>query len=504
MPPVVSLDWTHHPMTVVTRFAPSPTGFLHIGGARTAIFNRLFARRHGGKFLLRIEDTDLARSTREAVDAILDGMSWLGLEADEPPLMQSQRAERHADIAHQMVAAGTAYRCYASPADLDARRAALEALRADYAAARASDPPDPALVSDLRSRLDTLSQGYRSPWRDGAEAPSADAPFVVRLRMPAGEPIAFRDHVQGDLRFDPATLDDLVLLRADGTPTYMLAVVVDDHDMGVTHVIRGDDHLTNAARQIPIYRANGWAIPAFAHLPMIHGDDGAKLSKRHGALAVQAYRDMGYLPEGVCAYLMRLGWSPGHDDVISMADAVPLFDLDRLGASPSRLDLKKLASVNAHFLRQADPARLLASLEAIAANAGEAFDAVMAARVAAALPTLVERASTLNELLEATRFLRDPSDAAFSAAATAKGVDTLAGVRAALDQAPWDGPSLSEALSSHAAATGLGMGRFGPALRAALSGGHPSPDLTTILFALGRAETLRRIDRVLGKSTPGD
>ena len=321
-------------MTVVTRFAPSPTGFLHIGGARTALFNWLFARHHGGTFLLRIEDTDRARSTEAAVEAILDGLKWLELDWDGDAVSQFQRRDRHAEVAHQMMAAGHAYRCYASPEELEAMRAEQKA---------AGQP-----------------MRYDGRWRDRdpAEAPAGISP-VIRLKAPQEGETVLADHVQGEVRVQNAQLDDMVLLRADGTPTYMLSVVVDDHDMNVTHVIRGDDHLTNTFRQIQIYRAMGWDLPQFAHIPLIHGADGAKLSKRHGALGVDAYRDMGYLPEAVRNYLLRLGWGHGDDEIISTEQAIEWFDLGGIGRSPSRFDFAKLDNLNAHYMRLADDARLV-------------------------------------------------------------------------------------------------------------------------------------------------
>ena len=322
--------------TVVTRFAPSPTGYLHIGGARTALFNWLYARHFGGKFLLRIEDTDRARSTQGAIDAILDGMRWLGLDWDGPEVFQFARAARHAEVANALLAAGHAYRCYATPED-------LEAMRAEQ---RANKQP-------LR---------YDGRWRDRNDTP--DLPFVIRFRAPRGGETTIEDRVQGSVTVANDELDDMVLLRSDGTPTYMLSVVVDDHDMGVTHVIRGDDHLNNAFRQLAMIRAcretmGGWPDPIYAHVPLIHGSDGAKLSKRHGALGVEAYRDdMGILPEALCNYLLRLGWGHGDDEIIGRDQAIAWFDIDAVGRSPSRFDIKKLENINGHYLREADDLRL--------------------------------------------------------------------------------------------------------------------------------------------------
>ena len=319
-------------MSVITRFAPSPTGMLHIGGARTALFNYLFAKRHNGKFLLRIEDTDRARSSDEATAAILEGMEWLGLTPDAPPVMQFDQAARHTEIALDMIA----------------RRNLGEEKRQAAKADGVSEDAKAALLAEANELL----APYRSPWRDGAPAPSEDAPYTVRLRAPDGGDRILEDGVQGRVTIQASELDDMILLRADGTPTYMLAVVVDDHDMGVTHVIRGDDHLRNAFRQIPIYEAMGWDIPKFAHVSLIHGPDGAKLSKRHGALSTLAYREMGYLPEAMKAYLLRLGWSHGDQEIFTEAEATALFDIEGINKAPARLDLEKLGQINSHFLRE--------------------------------------------------------------------------------------------------------------------------------------------------------
>src|SRR5437868_11077141 len=360
--------------TVVTRFAPSPTGFLHIGGARTALFNWLFARHHGGKFLLRIEDTDRARSTPEAIDAILDGMRWLGLDWDGHEYYQSQFWARHAEIAHRMLERGQAYRCYMTQEELAAQREKAQAERRPF-------------------RIE-------SPWRDVAEEQSG-APYVLRLKSPREGETVIDDQVQGRVTVQNAELDDFVLLRSDGSPTYMLAVVVDDHDMGVTHVIRGDDHLNNAFRQLAIIRAMGWPEPTYAHVPLIHGPDGAKLSKRHGALGVDAYRDeLGMLPEAVFNYLLRLGWGHGDDEIISREQATEWFGLDHVGKSPSRFDFKKLQNLNGHYIREADDERL-AELVAprLGVSGGEKTLLVRA------MPELKARAHTLNELADGARFL---------------------------------------------------------------------------------------------------
>jgi glutamyl-tRNA synthetase len=457
-------------MSVVTRFAPSPTGFLHIGGARTALFNWLFAHRHGGRYLVRIEDTDRARSTQEAIDAIIDGLDWLGLQADDAPLFQFARAERHREVAETMVAHGAAYRCYLTPEEAEAARAQAQAE----------------------------GRAFRSPWRDGAPAPNSRE-FVVRLRAPDAGDVLNDDLVQGPVRVNAKDIDDLVLLRADGTPTYMHAVVVDDHDMGVTHVIRGDDHLTNAARQIPIFQGMGWTPPRYAHIPLIHGPDGAKLSKRHGALAVQAYRDMGYLPEGLCNYLMRLGWSHGDQEIISRAEATAVFDLAHVGKSPSRLDFAKLDFVNAHYMKAAEDSRLAALLlEHIAAQKDWTVGPVERGRIIEAVPILKTRAKTLAELAEQAFFLvrRRPLalDVAAQKAMKDGVAERLGRLRQRLEAAPtWEEATLAQTLKDFAAAEGVGMGQIGPGLRAVLTGGAPAPDLGSTLALLGREEALGRI-----------
>jgi glutamyl-tRNA synthetase len=456
-----------NPATIVTRFAPSPTGYLHLGGARTALFNWLYARHHGGTFLLRIEDTDRARSTQPAIDAILGGLKWLGLDWDGDAVFQFARADRHAEVAHQMVASGHAYRCYMTAEEITAQREAAQAAK-----------------QPLR---------IRSPWRDAdpATAP-AHQPFVVRLRAPRDGATTIEDRVQGSVTVQNAELDDLILLRSDGTPTYMLAVVVDDHDMGVTHVIRGDDHLNNAFRQLPIYKANGWPEPIYAHIPLIHGTDGAKLSKRHGAVGIEAYRDeLGILPEAFDNYLLRLGWGHGDDEIISREQATEWFDLAGVGKSPSRFDLKKLENLNGHYIRAADDARLAALIAPIGGYA----DTELLTR---AMPVLKARAANLNELSEGARFLfaNRPLDLDQAASDLLGGTapQLLAALHAALDAVQqWDQEALEAAVRQVAEAQGVKLGQVAQPLRAALTGRKTSPGIFDVLALLGKEESLGRI-----------
>ncbi|MBW6525578.1 glutamate--tRNA ligase [Sphingomonas sp. RHCKR7] len=464
---------------VVTRFAPSPTGFLHLGGARTALFNLLYARHHGGTFRLRIEDTDRARSTQPAIEAILNGMRWLGLEWDGEEVYQFARADRHAEVAHRMIEAGHAYRCYLTGAELDSMRAAAQAAK-----------------QPLR---------IRSPWRDRTDWPSGQD-YVVRLRAPTEGATTIHDRVQGEVTVQNAELDDLVLLRSDGTPTYMLAVVVDDHDMGVTHVIRGDDHLNNAFRQLPIYRAMdaiakaageaGWPEPVYAHIPLIHGSDGAKLSKRHGAVGIEAYRDeMGILPEALDNYLLRLGWGHGDDEIIAREDAIRWFDLDAVGKSPSRFDLKKLEHLNGHYIRASADSRLA---DLVAEKLGFDHDDTRRGALAAAMPALKPRAANINELAEGTAFLfatrplAIEPDAAPLLAGDAPAL--LARLHAALDAVHnWDTEATEAAVRQVAEEAGVKLGQVAQPLRAALTGRRTSPGIFDVLVLLGRDESLARI-----------
>lgn len=484
-------------MSVVTRFAPSPTGMLHIGGARTALFNYLFARRHGGKFLLRIEDTDKQRSTDEATQVILDGMTWLDLLPDTPPVFQSANADRHAECAQQMIETGSAFKCYTTPEELRARREAGWAKREEANQDGLSEAAREALIAEANELL----APFRSPWRDGGTPPSPDAPYTVRLRAPDRETISVSDHVQGEVTIKTHEIDDLILLRTDGTPTYMLAVVVDDHDMGVTHVIRGDDHFRNTFRQLPIYWGMGWDVPEFAHVPMVHGSDGAKLAKRHGALSTLAYRDMGYLPEAMKSYLVRLGWSHGDQEVFTMDEAASVFDLGGINKAPGRLDLEKLGDVNAHFMRTIEEDRLMALLKPFIAALAPLTD-TLTERLQHALPTLKERGQTLPELAESCRFLWDGNAENLNKKArkalSVDGINRLSDLREALDEADsWTIEALQTALDDFCAAHNLSMGQVGPPLRAALTGGLPAPDLAPVLFWLGRSEVLARIEEHL-------
>ena len=448
----------------VVRFAPSPTGYLHIGGARTALFNWLFARHYGGKFLLRIEDTDRARSTEDAVAKIFDGLNWLGITSDEAPVFQFARAGRHAEMAHRLLGEGKAYRCYASAKELEEMRE--------------------------RARAESRPVGYDGRWRDRdpSEAPPGVDP-VIRLKAPRSGQTVIHDLVQGDVVFDNAQLDDMVLLRSDGTPTYMLSVVVDDADMGVTHVIRGDDHLNNAARQYQLIDALGFGVPHYAHVPMILGPDGAKLSKRHGALGVEAYRDMGYLPETMCNYLLRLGWSHGDDEIISITQAIDWFDLSSVGRSPARLDFAKLDHLNGHYIRAADDDRLVDLLQPRDAER---------ALLKRAMAGLKERAKTLIELKDSAAFLTEKRPLKFEPKA-AQILTNEARARLRLLEADftslsdWTKDALEAATRNRCTAEGLKLGDFAQPLRAALTGRTTSPGLFDVLTALGREESLGRI-----------
>jgi glutamyl-tRNA synthetase len=466
-------------MSVVTRFAPSPTGFLHIGGARTALFNWLYARGRGGRMLLRIEDTDRERSTQAAIDAIFDGLSWLGIAWDGEAIFQFARSERHGEVVEQMLAAGHAYRCYATPEELRQMR---EAARREG-----------------RAKL------YDGRWRDRdpAEAPPGVKP-AIRLKAPLTGETVIDDQVQGRVVWQNENLDDLVLLRSNGTPTYMLAVVVDDHDTGVTHVIRGDDHLTNAARQKQIYEALGWPVPVMAHIPLIHGPDGSKLSKRHGALGVDAYRAMGYLPAALRNYLVRLGWSHGDQEIFSTPEMIEAFDLPQIGRSPARFDFAKLQNLNGHYIRHSADSELLAAIERLLPHLadGAAIAAKMTALVrrqfVAAMPSLKERAKTLLDLIDGAHFLfaerpiplDDKAKALLGAEAKTR-LAAVAGELAAV--APWSAAATEAAVRSFAEHRGLKLGAIAQPLRAALTGRTTSPGIFEVLSVLGKDETLARI-----------
>ena len=465
--------------TVITRFAPSPTGFLHIGGARTALFNWLYARRHGGKMLLRIEDTDRERSTKEAIDAILDGLKWLELDWDGDVIYQFSSAARHREVAEQLLAAGKAYRCYATAEELAAMR---ERARAEG-----------------RTRL------YDGMWRDRdpSEAPSGMKP-TIRLRAPLTGETVIEDQVQGRVVWQNENLDDLVLLRGDGTPTYMLAVVVDDHDMGVTHVIRGDDHLINAARQKQIYDALEWSLPNMSHIPLIHGPDGSKLSKRHGALGVDAYRAMGYLPAALRNYLVRLGWSHGDQEIFSTEEMIEAFDLSGIGRSAARFDFAKLENLNGHYIRNTDDQSLVTMFEGVLDYVpnGPTLKAKLndttRAQLLKAMPHLKERAKTLIDLIDASYFIFadrpleiEPKALALLTPETRQLIGRLRAILEAVT--PWNAETTEAAMRTFAEQNGLKLGAVAQPLRVALTGRTTSPGIFDVLSVLGRLECLARL-----------
>lgn len=461
-------------MSVVTRFAPSPTGFLHIGGARTALFNRLFAKHHGGRYLLRIEDTDKKRSTKEAIDAIYDALTWLELDWDGDPVSQSARHDRHIEVARQLLETGHAYRCYASPDELKEMRE--------------------------RQKAAGLPTRYDGRWRDRdpSEAPAGVDP-VIRLKAPQDGDTTIEDMVQGQVTVANAQLDDMILLRSDGTPTYMLSVVVDDHDMEITHVIRGDDHLTNAFRQIQLFNALGWTPPSYGHVPLIHGPDGAKLSKRHGALGAEAYRDMGFLPEAMRNYLLRLGWGHGDDEIISDDQAIAWFDGSGLGKSPARFDTDKLTAVNSHYLKMADPERLITLMTPqLESSIGSTMDEPARQRLSAGMANLTERAKTLNDLIEgAAVYVRSrPLDINDKAAKILDdgGRDVLAALQNDLSGLkPWDAGTLEAWTRGYAEKAELKLGKVAQPLRAAMTGTNISPPIFEVMALFGREECLARI-----------
>ncbi|HXC30455.1 MAG TPA: glutamate--tRNA ligase [Stellaceae bacterium] len=466
-------------MTVTVRFAPSPTGFLHIGGARTALFNWLFARHHaldgdGGTFRLRIEDTDRERSTKAAEEAIVDGLRWLGIEWDGDVVYQFSGAAHHAEIARQLLDAGHAYRCYCTPEELEAMR--------------------------TKALAEKRSVRYDGTWRDRdpSEAPPGIAP-AIRLKAEQSGATVINDHVLGEVTVGNEELDDLIILRSDGTPTYNFSVVIDDHDMGITHVIRGNEHFRNAFRQTQIYRALGWREPEWAHIPLIHGSDGAKMSKRHGALGIDEYRKMGYLPEAIRNYLLRLGWSHGDDEIISTEQAIAWFDLGGINRAPAQFDFQKLDSVNGHYIREADDARLVAlTTERLEDELGQALSAVDRERLALAMPALKPRAKTLVELAERAAFyvaprpIRPAADAAKLLTADARVL--LSELSSEIGAADWDISALETRVRDFASAKGVKLGAVAQPLRAALTGSLASPGIFEVMAVLGRDETVGRIE----------
>lgn len=459
---------------VVTRFAPSPTGFLHIGGGRTALFNWLYARGRGGKFLLRIEDTDRERSTPEATAAILKGLTWLGLDWDGEVVSQFDRKDRHAEVAHKMLARGTAYKCFSTPEEIAAFRAEAETKGASYAV-------------------------FQSPWRDADPASYPDAPYAIRMKAPRTGETEIRDEVQGIVTIKNETLDDMIVLRSDGTPTYMLAVVVDDHDMGVTHVIRGDDHLNNAARQQMVYTAMGWTVPVWAHIPLIHGPDGKKLSKRHGATGVEEYQAMGYPAAGMRNYLTRLGWAHGDAEIFTSAEAMQMFDLKGIGRAPARLDFKKLENTCGHHIAMTEDAALLQELEGFLLAAGKpALTAPQRDRLARGLYCVKDRAKTFPELLEKAQFALTSRPVSVDEAA-AKNLDTvsrgiLKSLTPRLQNASWTKEGLETILNDAAAENGIGFGKLAAPLRAVLAGRTATPSVFDMMLVIGREETIARLE----------
>ncbi|MEM9477089.1 MAG: glutamate--tRNA ligase [Pseudomonadota bacterium] len=462
---------------VVTRIAPSPTGYMHIGTARTALFSWLYARGRGGTFLLRIEDTDRARSTPEATEAIVAGMRWLGLDWDGDVVSQFARRDRHAEIAHQMLVDGTAYKCFSTQDEIEAFR---EAARAEG-----------------RSTL------FHSPWRDADPATHPDAPFVIRVKAPRTGETVIKDIVQGDVTIRNDGLDDMIVLRSDGTPTYMLAVVVDDHDMGVTHVIRGDDHLNNAARQMIVYHAMGWEVPVWAHIPLIHGEDGKKLSKRHGALGVEEWIAMGYPAAAMRNYLARLGWSHGDDEFFSTDQALDWFDLDGIKKSPARLDPKKLDNLSGQHIAAMSDAEVIAGIDAYCAAAGKpALDDTAKARLARAMYCLKDRARRYPELLEKAHFVLsdrpiEPDEKAARALDNvSRGI--LSELTPHLQNASWSRDALEPILTDMAGAKELKFGQLAAPLRAALAGRSVTPSVYDMMLVLGQDETLARLNDAAG------
>ena len=458
---------------VVTRFAPSPTGYLHIGGGRTALFNWLYARGRGGKFLLRIEDTDRERSTPEATAAILKGLTWLGLDWDGEVVSQFERKDRHAEVAHEMLARGTAYKCFSTPEEIAAFRAEAEAKGASYAV-------------------------FQSPWRNADVVSHPNAPYAIRMKAPRTGETEIHDEVQGIVTIKNETLDDMIVLRSDNTPTYMLAVEVDDHDMGVTHVIRGDDHLNNAARQQMVYTAMGWTVPVWAHIPLIHGPDGKKLSKRHGATGVEEYQAMGYPAAGMRNYLTRLGWAHGDAEIFTTAEAMQMFDLKGIGRAPARLDFKKLENTCGHHMAMTPDAALLHELDGFLQAAGRpALTDAQRDRLSRGLYCIKDRAKTFPELLEKAQFAM-ASRPIVADEAAAKALDTvsrgiLKSLTPRLQNASWTKEGLESILNDAAAENGIGFGKLAAPLRAALAGRTATPSVFDMMLVIGRDETIARL-----------
>ncbi|MEM7242182.1 MAG: glutamate--tRNA ligase [Pseudomonadota bacterium] len=460
---------------VVTRFAPSPTGYLHIGGARTALFNWLYARANGGKFLLRIEDTDRARSTPEATDALIEGLTWLGLDWDGDPISQFSRADRHREVAQDLLAKGAAYKCFSTPEEIEVYRDK----------AQAENNPLP----------------FQSPWRDADPSTHPDAPFVIRLKAPREGGIAIKDKVQKKVSWPATSFDDMILIRSDGTPTYMHAVVVDDHDMGITHIIRGDDHLINAGRQSLIYTAMGWDIPEFAHIPLIHGEDGKKLSKRHGATGVHEYAAMGYMPEAMRNYLARLGWSHGNDELFTTKQAIDWFGFEGMGKAPARLDFKKLENVSAHHIKTAPADMLFDDLKTYAIAAGLDWTETNAPQIRAAIDLLREKSRTLGDVYEKSSFISTKRpvtlDEKSRATLDSVSIGILKELTPTLAPDTWSANALLEQAKAFAEARDIGLGKVGMPLRAALSGSASSPSAFGMMEILGKDESLARIRDVI-------
>jgi glutamyl-tRNA synthetase len=473
-------------MTVVTRFAPSPTGYLHIGGARTALYNYLFSKHHGGKFLLRIEDTDRQRSTQAATDAILDSLSWLGLEWDGDPIYQFARAERHVEVAKKLIENGNAYYCYATPEELEQMRA--------------------------EQKANGKQQRYDRRWRDRdpSEAPEGVNP-VIRLKMPLDGETVINDLVNGEVTIKNKQLDDMILVRADGTPTYMLSVVVDDHDMGITHVIRGNDHLNNAFRQYYVYKLMGWDIPQFVHIPLIHGPDGAKLSKRHGAVGAEKYRDMGYLPEALCNYLLKLGWGHGDDEIISKEQAIEWFDTDGIVKSPARMDFKKLENLNGHYVRESSDDRLVSLISPIIEEkTGNKIDEDGKEKLLKAMPDLKERAKTITELANNSSFYFRNRPVPMIVKKAKKNLNEsftehlkafVPTLEAVTD---WKHDVIETTTRQYTEENDLKLGKVAQPIRAALTGSNVSPPIFLVMEVLGKDEVMARIDDAVNGRMPDE